>query len=178
MFVQTNYSWKHKNFWFNKLHIILQFIKNNYKVHISSIRIILYNFKVVNHKNTSYLYIDFKLLMASKQEVETYLKELKVKIDIFGILFLDDRGKNQQTLHDLEISPAKRKEIILSLKLEDYSQGPLEEKMRGLLSMWVFGKQVKKNEVYIKVSMGIENGSAVCISFHKAERAMNYPFKK
>lgn len=75
--------------------------------------------------------------MASKQEVEQYLKELKVKIDIFGILFLDDRGKNQQTLHDLEISPAKRKEITSTLKVEDYSEGPLDEKMRGILPMWV-----------------------------------------
>lgn len=116
--------------------------------------------------------------MASKQEVETYLKELKVKIDIFGILFLDDRSKNQQTLHDLEISPAKRKEVISSLKVEDYSQGPLDEKMRGILPMWVFGKQVKKKEVYIKVSMGIENSGAICISFHSAEHPMDYPFKK
>ena len=116
--------------------------------------------------------------MASKQEVEKYLKELKVKMEIFGILFFDDRGKNQQTLHDLEISPAKRKEIISSLKVENYSQGPLNEKMRGILPMWVFGKQVKKKEVYIKVSMGIENNGAVCISFHIAEHPMNYPFKK
>jgi hypothetical protein len=81
--------------------------------------------------------------MASKQEVETYLKELKVKMDIFGILFLDDRGKNQQTLHDLEISPAKRTEIINTLRTEDYSQGPLDEKMHGILPLWIFGKQVK-----------------------------------
>ncbi len=67
-----------------------------------------------------YLYIDLILHIASKQEVETYVKELKVKMNIFGILFLDGRGKNQQTLHDLEISPAKRKEIIGSLKAEDY----------------------------------------------------------
>ncbi len=87
--------------------------------------------------------------MAPKQEVEKYLKELKVKIDIFGMLFLDDRGKNQQALHDLEISPAKRKEIICSLKTEDYSQGPLDEKIHGILPMWVFGKQIKKKEVYI-----------------------------
>ena len=116
--------------------------------------------------------------MASKNEVDTYLKEFKVKMEIFGLLFLDDRGKNQQTLHDLEISPAKRKEIISSLRVEDYSQGPLEEKMRGILPMWVFGKQVKTSEVYIKVSMGIENSKAVCISFHIAERPINYPFKK
>jgi hypothetical protein len=116
--------------------------------------------------------------MASKQEVETYLKELKVKMEIFGILFLDDRGKNQQTLHHLEISPAKRKEIIGSLRAEDYSEGPLDEKMHGILPMWIFGKQVKKREVYIKVSMGLENNEAVCISFHIAEHHMNYPLKK
>lgn len=116
--------------------------------------------------------------MASQQEVAAYLNGLKVKMEIFGILFLDDRGKNQQTLHDLEISPAKRKEIICSLKVADYSQGPLDEKMRGILPMWVFGQQVKKNEVYIKVSMGIENSRAICISFHIAEHPMHYPFKK
>ena len=115
--------------------------------------------------------------MPTKQEVEKFLKELKVKIDIFGILFLDDRGKNQQTLQDLEISPAKRQEVIKSLKTEDYSEGPLAEKMRGILPMWVFGKQVKKKEVYIKISMGTGNNSAVCISFHIAKRPMNYPYK-
>jgi hypothetical protein len=116
--------------------------------------------------------------MESRQKVETYLKELKVKMEIFGILFLDDCGKNQQTLHNLEITPAKRKEILYSLKAEDYSQGPLDEKMRDILPMWVFGNQVKKQDVYIKVSMGNENNGAVCISFHIAEHPMNYPFKK
>ena len=115
--------------------------------------------------------------MASKHEVETYLKELKVKMDIFGILFLDERGKNLQTLFDLEILPAKRNEILDSLKVEDYSQGPLDEKMRGILPMWIFGKQVTTKEVYIKVSLGIANREAVCISFHIAEHPMNYPFK-
>lgn len=116
--------------------------------------------------------------MVSKHEVESYLKRLKEKIKIFGILFLDDRGKNQQTLFDLEISPNKRREVINSLKAEDYSEGPLKEKMRGILPMWVFGKEVRKREIYIKVSMGIDNNSAVCISFHIAEHPMNYPLKK
>jgi hypothetical protein len=115
--------------------------------------------------------------MAPKLEVEKYLKELKVKMEVFGIVFLDDRGKNQQTLHDLEISPAKRKEIITNLKTEDYSEGPLVEKMRGILPMWVFGKELKNKEIYIKISMGLENNSAVCISFHIAEFPMNFPYK-
>ncbi len=115
--------------------------------------------------------------MASKQEVEIFLKELHVKINIYGILFFDNRGKNQQALLDLEITPTYRKEIISSLKLEDYSQGPLEEKMHGILPMWIFGKTIKQKEVYIKISLGAENNSAVCISFHIAEHPMNYPFK-
>lgn len=44
--------------------------------------------------------------------------------------------------------------------------------------MWVFGKKVEKEEVYIKVSMGNENTEAVCISFHVAEHPMIYPLKK
>jgi hypothetical protein len=115
--------------------------------------------------------------MASKHEVAKFIKELKVKMEVFGILFLDDRGKNQQTMHDLEISPAKRKEIIANLKVEDYCEGPLEEKMRSILPMWVFGKEVKRKEVYIKISLGKENNSAICISFHIAEHPMNYPYK-
>ncbi|MCK4662828.1 MAG: type II toxin-antitoxin system MqsR family toxin [Bacteroidales bacterium] len=116
--------------------------------------------------------------MASKQEVEKYLKELNVKMKIFGILFFDDRSKNQQALHDLEISPNKRKEIISTLKAEDYSEGPLDEKMHGILPMWVFGKKFNKKDIYIKISMGLENNSAVCISFHIAEKPMRNPFKK
>ncbi len=101
--------------------------------------------------------------MATRQEIEIFLKELHVKIDIFGILFSDDRGKNQQTLLDLEITPTYREEIISSLKVEDYSQGPLEEKMHGILPMWVFGKKVKQKEVYIKISMGAENNNVIYI---------------
>lgn len=115
--------------------------------------------------------------MKSKQEVDSFLKELKYKINLFGILFLDDRGKNQQALHDLEITPSKRKEIINSLIPEDYSEGPLKENLHGFLPMWVFGKKVNNIEAYIKVSMGKHNNSAVCISFHKAEHAMCYPLK-
>jgi len=115
--------------------------------------------------------------MATKQEVEHFLSNFKTKMKIFQIIFRDDRGKNAQALLDLEISPGKRKEIIEKLTMEDYSQGPLEEQMSGMSPMWVFGKNVKETEVYIKISMGRENMQTICISFHKAEYNMNYPFK-
>lgn len=115
--------------------------------------------------------------MATRQEVESFLNELRAKLSISEIMFLDERGKNAQALLDLEISPIKRKEIIEKLKSEDYSEGPLEEKMRGLLPMWVFGTEVRKKEVYIKISLGNFNLNVICISFHLAEYKMNYPFK-
>lgn len=39
--------------------------------------------------------------MASKEDVAKFLRKLKIKMEIFGVLFLDDRGKNQQTLQEL-----------------------------------------------------------------------------
>lgn len=116
--------------------------------------------------------------MATKSEVERFLNDFKTKMSIYQIIFLDDRGKNAQALLDLDMSPISRKETITKLKVEDYSEGPLDEKMRGILPMWVFGKIVKKQEVYIKISMGVENLQTICISFHPSEHPMNYPFKK
>ncbi len=43
--------------------------------------------------------------------------------------------------------------------------------------MWVFGKDVKGKEVYIKITLGKPNSHTICISFHKAEFPMSYPLK-
>lgn len=43
--------------------------------------------------------------------------------------------------------------------------------------MWVFGKDVRGNEVYIKITLGKPNSHTICISFHKAEHPMSYPLK-
>ena len=93
------------------------------------------------------------------------------------VLFRDDRGKNSQALVDLELHPTERKTILEALETKDYSEGPLEEKLYGGAEMWVFGKIVKKKEVYIKVTMGAMNCSVICISFHLAQHKMKYPLK-
>jgi len=49
--------------------------------------------------------------------------------------------------------------------------------MMGILPLWVFGKNVKTREVYVKISMGRVNEKAICISFHIAEHPMSYPYK-
>jgi len=115
--------------------------------------------------------------MITESEVEAFLRDFKVKMSIWDVLFRDDRGKNARTLIDLELRPIERKAILETLEIKDYSEGPLAEKLYGGAAMWVFGKTVKKKEVYIKITMGAMSSSVICISFHLAQHKMNYPLK-
>lgn len=115
--------------------------------------------------------------MSIEAEVASFLKDFKEKMTFWDVLFRDDRGKNAQTLVDLELRPIERKTILEALETKDYSDGPLEEKLYGGADMWVFGKTIKKKEVYIKITMGAMGSSVICISFHLAQHKMNYPLK-
>ncbi len=115
--------------------------------------------------------------MAPQETVKIFLADFHDKMKIWDVLFRDDRGKNTQTLADLEIRPIDRKRILEALVVTDFSEGPLEERLYGGAEMWVFGKAVKKREVYIKITLGFPGSSVICISFHIAEYPMKYPFK-
>ena len=114
---------------------------------------------------------------ANKETVQRFLDDFHLKTKIFEIVFRDDRGKNLNSLLKLELSAIKRKEIIATLCTEDYSEGPKPEKLYNMADMWIFGKTIRKQEIYVKISMGYPGSSTICISFHVAERSMNYPFK-
>lgn len=115
--------------------------------------------------------------MSTEKEVASFLKGFKEKMRFWNILFRDDRGKNTQALVDLELRPIDRKSSLEALVTKDYSEGPIEEKLYGGSDMWVFGKTIKKKEVYIKITLGAQGSSVICISFHLAEHKMQYPLK-
>lgn len=115
--------------------------------------------------------------MATKEEVQAFLQNFKAKLSIWGVVFRDERGKNFQTLLALEITPKYRESILNELQALDYCQGPIEEKLYGGSDMWVFGKTIKKTEIYIKITLGLQGKQVICISFHEAEKALIYPFK-
>ena len=114
--------------------------------------------------------------MISIDGVNKFLDEFKIKAKVFGIIFRDDRKKNTETLFSLGISGRIREEIVFSLEGEDYSQGPILDTLFEGYDMWVFGKDYKGIELYIKIT--ITRGNALCISFHEAEHSIIYPFKK
>ena len=115
--------------------------------------------------------------MATKEQVEAFLYRLKEKIQIFDIIFRDDRQKNKEALQQLDITPMQRELIVKSLQVQDYVEGPVIDVLNRQGEMWVFGKDVKGREVYIKITLGYQNGQTICISFHLAEHPMQYPFK-
>lgn len=117
-------------------------------------------------------------MTATNEKVKSFLKRLKAKINLYDIIYEDERPKNTQTLATLELRPYEREEIIKNLSVNDYSEGPKpEDYFGGDSEMYVFGKVVKKQEIYIKVTLGQSNNSVICISFHIAEFPMDYPFK-
>lgn len=115
--------------------------------------------------------------MVSIEEVKTFLEQFNVKAQIFGIRFRNDREKNKETLRLLEISPLQREVIVKNLQVQDYVEGPIIDVLNKEGEMWVFGKDVKEREVYIKITLGYDNGQTICISFHIAEKPLVYPFR-
>jgi hypothetical protein len=115
--------------------------------------------------------------MVDKLIIKSFLQELRAIIKSLGIIFFNRSKNNVQNLADLNITAKMREEIILNLEVEDYSEGPLEETQQGGTEMWVFGKVIKGQQVYIKLTISKMTGGAVCISFHKAEFPMEFPLK-
>ena len=115
--------------------------------------------------------------MTAESAVASFLKDFKEKMGFWDVLFRDDRGKNAQALVILELRPIERKAILEALITKDYNEGPLAEILYGGADMWVFGKTIKKKEVYIKITMGAMNSGVICISFHLAQHKMQYPLK-
>ena len=109
-------------------------------------------------------------------EVNQFLAQFKVKASIFGIIYRV-REKNEETLFKLSISARMREKIVLSLEGTDFSHTTLGDVFDEGDLLWVFGKDYKGTELYIKITI-IDNGRCLCVSFHEAEHPINYPFKK
>jgi hypothetical protein len=116
--------------------------------------------------------------MANKAEIEEFLRALKEKIKIFDIVFRP-RDKNTETLAELDILPIDRIQYLMNLTADDYYSGPNKDTYDFRKpDYYEFGIQVKRKEVYIKISLGLPNKPVDCMSFHIAERPITYPLKK
>lgn len=96
---------------------------------------------------------------------------------VWDVLFMDQREKNTASVAALGITPNQRKQVLADLIVADYSEGPKKDYAGGP-DLWVFGKQMKGTDLYIKVTLGLTGiGSVVCMSFHAAEHPMKFPLR-
>ena len=56
-------------------------------------------------------------MIATIAEIEQFLQGFKQKVEIFDIIFWDERGKNIDALAALDIIPNQRKEIIKTITI-------------------------------------------------------------
>jgi hypothetical protein len=115
--------------------------------------------------------------ITSVKEAENLLHEIQVRIRTNGLLFLRDKNKNSQTLAKLGIMASRVSEIISRLQATDYCGGPDPDEKYPWKSVSVFGINFQGTELYIKFSVGVGDTPVVCLSFHEAERPMDYQFK-
>jgi hypothetical protein len=113
-----------------------------------------------------------------RRDVHQFLIEFKSLILEKGLI-VTERMVNRDLLLELGLTKEQREEIVCSLSVLDYSSGPIRDEYKPG-HYWVFGKQVEGSEVYIKLKIAGSAGEeyAVCISFHKSERPLRYPFEK
>jgi hypothetical protein len=109
------------------------------------------------------------------EDVDSFLKEFKLKVKVFNEINFYPRIKNTDALLELGITAKKRKEIILSLSIENYYRGPTKDTYPGKPDYFEFGTYFNGHEVYIKLGLGKFNKIPDCMSFHVAEHKLEYP---
>ena len=116
--------------------------------------------------------------MATIEEVEAFLKEMRQKIRIFDIAFRP-REKNLKGIIELDIIPADRIEYLNKLTYLNYFTGPNKDTHDSVKpDYYEFGIEINGIEAYIKISLGLNGKRVDCMSFHKAERSITYPLKR
>lgn len=115
--------------------------------------------------------------MATVQEVEDFLQLLRDKMRVYEVAFRP-RDKNMEFLVETDILPYQRLLYIKQLSFKNYITGPNKDTYDPAKpDYFEFGIDIKGYEVYIKISIGLTNKMIDCMSFHKAERLINYPLK-
>ena len=114
---------------------------------------------------------------AGQDDVAKFLKEFKDEIVSGRGLDVVWRAVNRSGLRELGLTNRNRQDAILALTVTHYSAGPDPDHDRAG-EMWIFGKRIAGREVYIKLKLAYVDGTRIakCISFHRAEYPLTYPF--
>ena len=115
--------------------------------------------------------------MATKNEVLQFLIQFKNLAQDSSKFTFVPRKKNLDSIAEMGMLPRQVRLEILQLTYRDYVQGPDSDSEYPGSNVWVFGKSIGNEPVYIKLSDRFEKGVAICISFHRADQPLRYPLR-
>lgn len=117
------------------------------------------------------------MAQATREEVASFLKEFKETAVRYGGVFFVSRREYDETRKELEINKLGVEHEIYNLTTNHYSSGP-DTDYGGQGEVWVFGKEIRGREVYIKLKVSAADIGKIakCLSFHIADRPIKYPY--
>lgn len=121
-------------------------------------------------------------MTSSRKDVNDFLIQLKGVLNdsnfsIENDLFLIRKTENQSTLIDLEYDLDDVAKILSELNIQNYSETLFDEDNENPPLLFVFGKEISKKEIYIKIKVRMNpERKIVCVSFHWAQHTMLYPY--
>ena len=91
----------------------------------------------------------------------------------------DPTSKTSICMRGLGYTPSDVLEVIYSLEVRRYSEGPKRDDKGRPHDLWVFGKVVEGKLIYIKFAVFYDEGAVIgiCVSFHEPEREMAFPYE-
>jgi len=91
----------------------------------------------------------------------------------------DPTSKTSICMRVLGYTPSDVLEVIHSLEVRHYSEGPKRDDKGRPHDLWVFGKFVEGKLIYIKLAVFYDNDAIVgiCVSFHEPEWEMAFPYE-
>ena len=114
--------------------------------------------------------------MTELYKVNLILLKIKLLIGEGKCSFEEQREKNMKTLAALGLLPEDVFEILIGLTPQNYYRGPSTDyDTNETDSIWEFGITLEGQEIYIKLKLMADYVKD--ISFHFAEKEMNFPFK-
>lgn len=115
---------------------------------------------------------------ATKDEINKFLLEVKSTISKSSSNFyLIPREKNMKYIASIGLSIPNVMYEIMNLTYKNYFNGPCQDDNSSYTGfIWEFGKDEETFQIYIKLKIKqTSKGKIVqCLSFHEADRAINY----
>ena len=114
--------------------------------------------------------------MTDYHNVVLVLFQIKTLISQGRCSLEEQREKNIRTLTELGLLPEDVFQILLELTPQNYYRGASNDYDTGEIDcIWEFGTLIEDKEIYIKLKL--TEDYVKDISFHIAEREMEYPYK-